>query len=783
MPLPLNFVSGPNLQENFLFNGLPVTGEVRSFSDINRTTPKSIFVQSGSPPNYMVTPLPNPTPIAAGILQDGSNNDVVPVYNIVDAIGDVELYFIEVYDSLGNLLFTREGWPQGVDTQSTGEILHAENFITNGQFRWNLPLPVDAAGGFAAGEVRAPVTFIAPGGWQFVRSVASTATDFITFFRYPQYVVNPSGSPRFALELQTTVPDAASTVNDVRHLWGDVNKFASTTQEYTFWFNAQTLDGATRVAQLVLRLEYGSGGTVSPPTEVVLTTFSITPTLESFIHSFTFGIPGGANIGTNNDDSVSLSLRFPTNVAQHYRMTDFVMAEGNLAISEFPVTTDRDFVTRSLTNKVYTTDDLYLPVVFTPEGFSADASSIGNIEATLGNAVPPSISTTTNLLLADGSSYPVNGVSPLGIPYSRLYDKYFSVAQGVCQFGSGPFFVDAAISSVAPTYFFLSNNQVGIPAVPADGVPATGFTFFPVTPGTPTGHRFDCYLGNTNEISGPTLVFISNVFFPGDSLDFNTSVGSNLSIFLKTDLGRTVGSISVTGIPPAGASLGFNNEGIVGNQTYLWYTVDGAGVDPGLAGTPIQVNLRSTWTTQDVAMASYAAARGHSQMNIAPVGGGAIPPGANVTFSTVGNGDYYFWYTVDGAGVDPLLAARTGIQVDVLSGDSASAVTLKTQAALNSVFVAVPDLRGMALRGMGDIFSPQDTIFSESPYPTNLLAHYSQIQDFASHNHPISAGSGGGAIPVLDLVSTALANTFMGDDAGGISTRPTNFGVYYQVRY
>lgn len=46
--------------------------------------------------------------------------------------------------------------------------------------------------------------------------------------------------------------------------------------------------------------------------------------------------------------------------------------------------------------------------------------------------------------------------------------------------------------------------------------------------------------------------------------------------------------------------------------------------------------------------------------------------------------DYYVWYTVDSVGTDPEDAGRTGIQVDILSGDSVATRASKTQSVLDA---------------------------------------------------------------------------------------------------
>lgn len=54
--------------------------------------------------------------------------------------------------------------------------------------------------------------------------------------------------------------------------------------------------------------------------------------------------------------------------------------------------------------------------------------------------------------------------------------------------------------------------------------------------------------------------------------------------------------------------------------------------------------------------------------------------------------DYYVWYKVSGSGIDPNIAFRTGVEVDISTGDSATAVATATASALTALadFNATP---------------------------------------------------------------------------------------------
>jgi len=47
--------------------------------------------------------------------------------------------------------------------------------------------------------------------------------------------------------------------------------------------------------------------------------------------------------------------------------------------------------------------------------------------------------------------------------------------------------------------------------------------------------------------------------------------------------------------------------------------------------------------------------------------------------------DYYGWYTLDAAGADPAIPGKTGVQIDLLTGDGDTGVATKTAAAINGL--------------------------------------------------------------------------------------------------
>lgn len=116
-------------------------GKIYFYEDEDRNTLKPVYELTGSPPNYTYSILPNYLTLsAAGKIQDGSNNDVAVYFYPYDQFGNVQNYYIAVYDSdsspgNGTPQFTREAWPNVVGSQNpTAENAAYVNMLTNPQF-------------------------------------------------------------------------------------------------------------------------------------------------------------------------------------------------------------------------------------------------------------------------------------------------------------------------------------------------------------------------------------------------------------------------------------------------------------------------------------------------------------------------------------------------------------------------------------------------------------------------------------------------------------------------
>lgn len=785
MALDSRFILASDLQEYFVDKdtGTPLAnGSITFYSDVNRTTLKPVYQLSGSPPNYSYTQLPNPLPLTGvGTISDGAGNDIVPYYfpyqgTPTTSDGTVELYYIVVESQGMALQFTREAWPNVVAASSTSQNL--TNYVPDGQFRIHTDVPkTDTT---VAGQITQAITYLAQGGWTFERPAMSTATDIVLFNVFGSAVTNPTGYPRFSVQIINQVPNAGDGFKDLRLKFDDVNKFASTTQQYTFAFSGQSNTGGSITASLILIKNFGTPNG-SPTQETALATFTISPSYTTLQKTFTFGTNEAFSIGSNNDDFLQLAIRFPVASVFDVSLTDFILTPGAAMVSQFPTTTDAKFRYESIAGWMPTPapdgSDLLLPLKLTLQGLEFDHSEVGKVYA--------SVYATPGLgeLLCDGTQYETAGYFPGGVPCSRLQSILWRANEGFPIYGTGVDSLTAHFTDLPGLIqLFVFTNKVGLVTNTADGSAPTNFTFTTLFQGSTTYHFQGVFFGVNRfgiwqDVAG---LLVGNISAGTSGFTIATLVNQAFSRGVL--IVQTVGA---TGL--AGKYFTFGNTS---SACYVWFKVDGVGTDPAPGGFGIEVDLKSTMDATDVANATASAVSGRQATLIDFNAASTVTAGAFFTINTV-LVPFYVWYTVDGVGADPKPIGRTSIgPVALASTDTAAIVASKTQVAINGKYFAVPNFSGMFLRSWGNVNSADPdsgTRWAANPFSYGNVIGSFQFSELISHAHPFLDGTytglkddtGGG--PGTLNVGTALASTT--GNYGGSESRPINANINYLIKY
>lgn len=809
MALDPRFVVTSDLESYFVDkdSGEPLAaGVVTFYRQTNQSVKKPVYqITSPGAGMYEYTALPNPCILSSvGTFQDALGNNIVPYYfpytgDQDDSTNVLDLYYITVYSSGGILQFTRIGWPN-FSAEDGSSALNTKNYIPNGQFLAHNDIvsatePPVTVVQYGSGTVNSQA--IAQGGWNFVRTTGGSSVFDNSFTTAP--VLGGFGLkdfPRYAFNFKCTTFNASDTIRDLSIQWPNVYTFSADgttpgTQDYTFFFHHHSNDGNSYTFTVFLIYNFGTGGTPSSPIETQIGTFVSTPTVspENIV------IPGfpanSGTLGTNNDDYVAISIRGPAQTWDA-QFTDFALVFGMQTLAVFPVQTNAEQLDEGVAGWMPTPNpdgsDLYLPLVLTPTGMAWDHSQIGMIESSL-DQVSSSVHPSTNLILCDGSQYLTSDYSPLGIPYTRLQQFLFNNGNGtsfnVPIFGTGTTYVAAYISTGLTTQIMLGTNQPVLQTAPADGAAPTGFTFGPAVKNGAVSIGFNSYCNNQAYATATSSPFVTPALAGASAgtsgFTVSETVDSN-----STGLIYNIEVLTIAAAGLAGLYWLFSSNSV---SYYMWFTVNGAGADPAVGGrTGINVALRATMSAIDVAMA-VATTLGAKQMDLITIA--AVPPASSYFTFNANSLKYTVWYKVDNVGTQPVVASTAKyIEVDVLSADTAAQVATKTQIKINSLYFAVPDLRGTFLRGgTPDLASGGKwdmTVNSRFGYAFNLnpsnVGSY-ELGTLESHKHSITTtqagavnatdGSGGGA--AVGSGSTVYS--------GQLETKPINVFVNFSIRY
>ena len=700
-------------------SGTPLAnGVVTFYKDQARTELKTIYRISGTPPNYIYTPLPNPLTLSSiGTFVDNSGNDIALYYfpydsDIDEPTGNIELYYITVESSGSIIQFTREGQPNIGETSV--DTLDDDNFILNAQFR----LFKDSDVTFDTADVF-DIAYL----WNFQKSNVS-GTDGVTFETFP-FTLDVEGNPTYFVKYKCTSAGTAETYKDFIYIIKDVNTFEE--KALRFSFLAEEVSGSQVTIHFIQN--FGTGGS----TEVTETmaSFVLTPSFTKY-SSATYIPPSidGKTIGDGN--YIQIRMRMPLNSISEVSFTNAQLNLGTSILGFKELEYNRNVSgTMGALLPTPTKDDAYSQLKWDGDKFVLD-SETGKIDAYLLGDLP------IGYIALDGSSYVrTDKVLTTDVTFDRLYQKWetdSSTGNGnAFGYGSDGFFpmIYAATVNFTMTNSANTNNWVDSVVAP------TGFSFNQIRESQVIDVTSSLIYKPYYSASGATKeIFLFEVKNVVDGIAGDATLGTfnpgNLNIKINVQGTATLPETTVFRLPQLDIFLrGTNLYFTIDSSTtsyYVWFKVRGEGTDPAVAGktgilvdletgelsrfeisNEIKIALEATGvftvtfpiTLQLVNSSSGVvtdATQGTTSSDVEIILQGSasqeeytyivipntLTGGEYWTFDTTTT-SFYVWYLIDGVGTDPAPAGKTGIEVSILSTDTQFLVSLRTKQALDNL--------------------------------------------------------------------------------------------------
>lgn len=392
------FVLAPSLQMYFVdkLTGEPLSGGIVTFySDENRTQLKPVYEISGTPPNYVYTPLPNPVILSGvGTFQDDSGNDVLPYYFPYDGTpdnsnGDVELYYITVTDANNLSQFVREGWPNvssngsGGTTFNSSSNLVINNIFTNniGQTQVAIPNTTVLAPGAHTSFQTTDITF---------QRTGTVSNDQITFMQFGagNDPLLPDQTPIYYLNYSCPVAATGETRKEIEI---PLQPFVKNLENLTFTFDiwAQGVSGTQALSVSVLQY-FGDGpsAAITVRTPVGTGAIQLTPFWTQYSATVTIPSSAGTTLGLCGNDGTYLEIGMPLNTASQINFTKPKFYSGPFIPNSIDITSYDQLnavLSSSRTGEIKTSVNSVVPYGFVPmnDGTIGSATSSATTRANI----------------------------------------------------------------------------------------------------------------------------------------------------------------------------------------------------------------------------------------------------------------------------------------------------------------------------------------------------------------------------------------------------------------
>lgn len=343
---PTTYIVASDLQQYIVDKdtGGPLSGGIIKFyEDESRTTPKDVFILSGTPPDYSYTNIGSEIELSAVGTVQYNGADTVVYYKPFNADGDIQRYYVTVESSQNVPQFTRAAWPNFVESNAVAG--GTNNFIINGQFLNNIVQ--------TAKPINSTNTVLAPSGqeqlysygafFELEKDVANGTNDQVTFNRFNPGDTSVESNPLFYLNYEVTaVTGGSETFKSLIVDIKDVRSFQG--QAITISIAAKSSSLSTITCSVIQ--SFGTGGSPSADVTTLFGSASLTASWQKY--EFTGIVPSvsGKTLGNNLNDNLGIAIGLPLNATCSIDLTNLQLNIGTASLP-YPFLT-RDFIWMAL---------------------------------------------------------------------------------------------------------------------------------------------------------------------------------------------------------------------------------------------------------------------------------------------------------------------------------------------------------------------------------------------------------------------------------------------------
>lgn len=742
----------------------PLTNGYLYFFDQNTRLPKAVFSDPAGQIAYV-----NP-------IQLNSAAWVPPLY-----AQDDSPYFVQAFNSDMNLVWTFNNFmpPSG----GSGDVTISQdynNLIINGQFTF-----FEQKSWFPAPTIEA---LIAPDAFYFRKdgSITNDTLAFELFGLGDSPTTFPDGTPIYYLDY--TCPSAAinETIKDFYYKINNVRALQNTIVTYSFWAKAPV--GTNPQVEILIYQEFGSGGSPSPDVITPVQTFTLTNNWVKYsVPSYLVPQVTGT-LGTNGDDHVVFTLRFPLNQICEVQLTNIFLKLGG-DLPEYPYQTYSEVNAQlsALRLPVPSITNYYDSVSVIPVGFNGRQP----YGAVFGLTQNPPIGTT--IMWSFRESFPLgwyweNGQNisryNLGTPLFNLCGYDYTATDGY------------SLNPVSTNQLTIISDNLGVGMTPVNTTPFT-ITY---TPGSST----------TREVINITFTAASGLANNSYIQLFGGAGAGNDVVIWYNKIGYNTF--------PSSTGMVYVQVKYVGNETDtqlrdLTQTVlSQLMIGDGIRSIDTLIVQEPTTTTNTMNVFSYRAgvvlappnagnsgftftvtttgsSTTYETTQIQTVPASALMPNSYFTLSSLSD-TYLIYFLINGVGTEPTITSSYSIPIPLTGNETAIQIAVLLQTYLNLPIYSLPDSRGLFIKGVTSnttsYWRADPGIRQQATQTVSVANAVGSLEqgDFQAHTHTVGpVVSTGSVAPTSEGGPLAqVANTLVSGSTGGSETRPNNMSKYFLIR-